>query len=210
MNDANISPAGPGLQSAEFEALLQRLDPDRERAGEKYEEIRRKLVRFFRWNDCFPGEELADCAFDRMAQKLGSEQVRDVPAFLWGIAKNIVREFHKQPPVFNLEELPPRQEPRTAHAELGIIEQKTREQRLQCLRKCLEQLSPPDRALFLAYEYYATKASNTRQLAERFGLSIGALQVKAHRLKHRIEKCTLQRFLSPANFFDEEGESQAL
>ena len=32
---------------AAFEGLLQQLDPDRERAGERYEQIRQKLTKFF-------------------------------------------------------------------------------------------------------------------------------------------------------------------
>jgi DNA-directed RNA polymerase specialized sigma24 family protein len=197
MNDSKLSPAERDLKSVEFEALLQHLGPDREAAGARYEDLRRQLVRFFRWNNCFCGEDLADRAFDRVGQKLSRGQIQDVPAFLWGVAKNIVREFHKRPPPVNLEELPQKHEPHTGNPELGIIERKTRQQRLECLRNCLGRLNPSDRKLFLAYEYFATKGAHTRRLAERSGLSVGALQVKAHRLKHRVEKCTLKCFLSP-------------
>ena len=41
-----------GMTPEEFEALLAQLDPDRERAGERYETIRRKLVRLFEWRGC--------------------------------------------------------------------------------------------------------------------------------------------------------------
>ncbi len=197
---ANISMNERGVNRAEFETLLLRLHPDRDRAAEKYEDIRRRLIRFFRWNDCFPADDLVDRAFDRVAQKLGSpdrnEQVHDIVPFLWGVARNIVREFRRRPPAVNLEDLPPHRQPHTAHAESAMIEQKVRERRLECLRKCLEELSARDRELFLAYQYYESKTRNTRQLAKRFGISIGALQVKAHRVKHRLEKCTRVRFLS--------------
>ena len=56
------------LQSEQFEKLLQHFDEDRERAGDKYEDIRRKLMRYFAWNDCFPEEELADRTFDQCLQ----------------------------------------------------------------------------------------------------------------------------------------------
>jgi len=81
VNDANISSAQRDLKSADFEVLLQRLDSDRECAGEKYEDIRRKLIRFFRWNDCFPGDDLADQTFDRVAQKARS-------ASRWGLGRD--------------------------------------------------------------------------------------------------------------------------
>jgi hypothetical protein len=52
------------LTTANFDALMLRLDTDRNRAGDKYEEIRWKLIRFFHWNSCLDAEKLADEAFD--------------------------------------------------------------------------------------------------------------------------------------------------
>jgi DNA-directed RNA polymerase specialized sigma24 family protein len=200
MDGVNLPIGERGVNRAEFETFLGRLDPDRERAAEKYEDLRRRLIRFFRWNNCFPGDDLVDKTFDRVAHKVADEQVSahipDVVPFLWGVARNVVREFRRRPPAVNLEDLPPRRQPHTAHAESVIIEQRVRERRLACLRKCLELLAARDRELFLAYEYYQGRTRNTRQLAERFGTSVGALQVKAHRLKHKLEKCALKRFLS--------------
>jgi hypothetical protein len=37
------------LTQSEFDSLLARLDPDRERAGVLYEMLRRKLVQLFEW-----------------------------------------------------------------------------------------------------------------------------------------------------------------
>lgn len=196
MNDANISTGESDLKPSEFEALLRRLDGDKDRAAEKYEDLRRKLIRFFEWNDCFPGDDLADKAFDRVARKLTAEQIHNVPAFLLAVARNMALDFHKRPPSMNLDELPPHLRGSTAHAESSVIEGKLHLRRLACLRKCLHRLSPSDRALFLAYEYYAGKGHNTRQLAEHLGISINAVQVRAHRVKQRLEKCTLKLFLS--------------
>ncbi|HEV8367877.1 MAG TPA: hypothetical protein VGQ39_08000 [Pyrinomonadaceae bacterium] len=49
-----------GLTTDTFTRLLQRLDPDREQAGEKYEELRRTLIRFFEWRGAPYPEEHAD------------------------------------------------------------------------------------------------------------------------------------------------------
>ena len=43
---------GRGLTAEGFEALLAMLHPDRETAGERYEDIRRRLVRLFEWRGC--------------------------------------------------------------------------------------------------------------------------------------------------------------
>ena len=47
-----------GLTADIFAKLLARLDPDRERAGERYEDLRRTLTRFFEWRNApFPEEQ---------------------------------------------------------------------------------------------------------------------------------------------------------
>src|SRR5204863_6195928 len=59
-----------GLTRESFEILLAQLDPDRERAGELYETIRRKLIRLFEWRGCACPEDLADETFNRGARQL--------------------------------------------------------------------------------------------------------------------------------------------
>jgi hypothetical protein len=65
-------------QSA-FDRMLAELDPDRERAGEKYEQIRQKLMKFFQWRGCSSSaaEEHTDRTIDRVARKVeeGAEPV---------------------------------------------------------------------------------------------------------------------------------------
>src|SRR5258708_44850 len=96
MDDANAPVSKDDLRSAQFEGLLTRLDPDRERAGELYEALRRKLIKFFEWNSCFPAEDLTDETLDRVTQKLGEELIHDVPAFASGVAKRVRQEAHKR------------------------------------------------------------------------------------------------------------------
>ena len=50
--------------------LLAWLDPDRERAGQKYEEIRRSLVKIFAWRKCSDPEGMADATINIVAQKI--------------------------------------------------------------------------------------------------------------------------------------------
>ena len=182
--------------SSQFESLLRRLDADRDHAGQKYEELRRRLIRFFGWNDCFPEEDLADEALDRVALKIDSEEINDIVPFTWGVARNIVREFHKRLPTVDIDDLPPHEGPHTGNAELPIIEAADRQRRLQCLHQCIQVLSAAEREVFLEYEYYTDKPQNTAKLAERLGLTIGALQTKAHRIKHKVEMCTRKCFAS--------------
>src|SRR5256714_13254313 len=59
-----------GLTADTFAKLLNCLDADRERAGEKYEDLRRTLIKFFEWRGAPFPEEQTDETFNRVARKL--------------------------------------------------------------------------------------------------------------------------------------------
>ena len=54
-----------------FDSLLAWLDADRERAGRRYEEIRRRLIKILACRGCHDPEDLADEAINRVAGKVG-------------------------------------------------------------------------------------------------------------------------------------------
>ena len=59
-----------GLNAPAFQRLLARLDADPARAGERYEDLRRTLVRFFEWRGAPFPDDHADETFDRVARRL--------------------------------------------------------------------------------------------------------------------------------------------
>ena len=61
------------LRFEQFEALLQQLGPDREFAGTRYEQLRRRLISFFEYRHCRDAESLADRTLDRVARLLAKE-----------------------------------------------------------------------------------------------------------------------------------------
>src|SRR5262245_27876596 len=143
------SPKGE-LTTDRFEGLLLRLDLDRDRAGEKYEEIRWKLIKFFQWGSCLDAEDLVDETFNRVAERLGSnekDEINDVVGFAWGVAKKIRQEairLHSK--TIHLSGLP-----RTDHgfaysrvADAGHDKLTPAESRLSCLRSCIQQLPVDD------------------------------------------------------------------
>jgi DNA-directed RNA polymerase specialized sigma24 family protein len=82
-----------GLTQAAFEKLLRGLDPDRSAAGDKYENLRRKLARFFAWEGCEFGEDLADEALNRLARKLDEgEQIGGMERYAFGVARLMLKE----------------------------------------------------------------------------------------------------------------------
>ncbi len=58
------------LTTDAFELLLSALDPNREQAGVKYEQIRRKIIRKLEFEGSSVPEEHADEVFNRVARRL--------------------------------------------------------------------------------------------------------------------------------------------
>src|SRR5438093_9786924 len=119
------------LTQEALDKLLVHLDPNRERAGEKYEQIRNGLVRFFEWRGCSFSQDHADETINRVARKLDQgEELRDVYTYVYGVARMLILEIQKQSAKQHaaFTHLP-------THAvteELGDLEP-----RAECLKRCL-------------------------------------------------------------------------
>jgi DNA-directed RNA polymerase specialized sigma24 family protein len=182
-----------------FEKLLTLLDPDRERAGQEYEAIRSKLVKFFRWRGWPRPEELVDETIDRVCWRLAEgEVIRRPDPFLYfhGVAKNVLREAWQA------------REPRnTRQATVGIgscpsaadparqlddvDEAMELEARLSCLERCLEHLGATEQELIV--RYYGGQGSELierrRRMAEEMGIPLNALRIRAYRVRVRLAAC---------------------
>jgi DNA-directed RNA polymerase specialized sigma24 family protein len=175
------------LTPEELEALLRLLDPDRERAGERYEELRRQLVRLFGfWGNEEP-EELADETLNRMAHK-AAEGVPVTDAFRYarGIANHVQKEHWRRvvsrDKALEAGEWPPRP-----------YEEEPEDRRLAGLRQCLDQLPADQRALLLRYHQGDHHKQNRKALCEELGIEMNALRIRIHRLRRRVETCVEER-----------------
>jgi DNA-directed RNA polymerase specialized sigma24 family protein len=175
------------LTQGAFDALLDALGPDRDSAGGRYLEIRRNLVRLFEWRGCSTPDEYADETINRCAKKIGEgEEIRDVATYCIGIARMVLMEMSRDRSrkAVPLEDAP---EPRTAPVE----PESAPEGRVDCLRKCLGQLSPETRTLILHY-YQGDKGDkirNRRSIMERLGLPASTLRMRALRVRERLQLC---------------------
>jgi DNA-directed RNA polymerase specialized sigma24 family protein len=80
--------------------------------------------------------------------------------------------------------------PRAAH-DAEAESEAMREQRLECLDRCLGQLEPAQRDLIVEY-YRGTgrqKIEARRNLAARLGISMNALSIRASRIRDALERC---------------------
>lgn len=174
------------LNQPAFDKLLAHLDADRERAGEEYETIRRKLVRFFEWRGSAFPEDHADQVINRVARKFDEgEEIRDLKNYFYGVARLLFLETLKEQDkkAAALENLP---QARTDSEEVDESEP-----RLECLEQCLGGLSAENRELIIQYyrKEKGEKIESRRAMAQRMGIQLNALRIRAHRIKTKIEEC---------------------
>lgn len=176
-----------------FEKLLVTLDADRDRAAEKYESIRRRLVQVFQWRGCSESEVLADQTIDRVSRKLEEgEQIRaaDPAVYFYGVARNVLKEFwteQRKEQALERSAAPVRGFPGAAR-DLGDQEV---DERLECLDQCLAGLTRDNRELITVYyrSEKSGKIADRMKLARSLALSPGALRIKAHRIRRQLEEC---------------------
>ena len=171
------------LTRGSLDGLLALLDADRERAGERYELLRAKLVRLFEWRGSASPEEHADETLNRIACKVEEgELVRDVHAFAGGVARLVWLEAVKRERRARkaLEEMPP---PEEVSGESDA--------RLECFGSCLGKLPEPGRALVVEYyrEEKGAKIEARKKLAASLGVPHGTLRLRVYRLRAQLEKC---------------------
>ena len=163
-----------------FDKLLAWLDPDRERAGQKYEWIRLKLIKIFRCRGCTTPEDLTDETINRVTRKL--QEIADIyvgdPAlYFYGVAHKVILEHVKKRP----DPLPP--PPIDTREEIEL--------EYSCLERCMERLGSDSRLLIIQYyqENKQAKIDHRKLLAERLGIALNALRIRAHRIRASLQQC---------------------
>lgn len=172
-----------------FDEILAWLNPDRDLAGSIYVQLREDLTKIFTWNRCPDPEGLTDEVFDRVAKKihhLRDSYVGDPKLYFYGVARNLIKEIPKKVKMqMSLQGTEPASDPRSE------LEQETAAMREDCLRSCLQKLSEDKRELILAY--YAkekqAKIDHRTEMAQRLGISVETLRVKAYRIRGTLEQC---------------------
>ncbi len=169
-----------GLDREAFGRLLEFLDPDREVAGRRYVEIRRKLIFIFTCRGCLVPEELADITMDRVARKsaaIADSYVGDKNLYFYGVARKVFLESVRKKPK---SEPPPKSE-KTEDEELL----------LDCLEECIKKLTTRNRKLILDYyeDEKGAKIDRRKDLADRLGIATNALRIRAHRIRVNLQSC---------------------
>lgn len=164
--------------------------------GEKYLEMRRRLVAYFDRRNRQNADELADETFNRITRTLAQNAVINVrpPArYCYAVAKFVLLEDFRR----DRRHVPfgePYSDPSRVRR-ISLVEPDEplaiREQRLDCLDRCLQELRPEQRDL--AIEYYRDarreRIERRRELARRLGITMNALAIRACRLRDGLMTC---------------------
>lgn len=191
------------LSYSPFHQLLKWFDEGEDSSGQKYLEMRRRLVLYFDRKNCLSPDELADETFNRVARRLEEEGaiVTDSPAhYCYIVARFVLLEaLRKQQREESLDEKLSTQswgrihEPTpTPDVELAAYdERQEREQRSSCLDSCISALEPHDRQLII--DYYRgnqrAKIENRNAIAAQMGLTKNALCIRACRIRDKLDLC---------------------
>jgi DNA-directed RNA polymerase specialized sigma24 family protein len=179
-----------------FRRLLTWLDEGVHSEGERYVEMRRRLVAYFGRRRCLTPDELADETLNRVARKLEEEgTIADAkPArYCYIVARFIFLEYlrgpeHRQVSLDGTSSIP---EVLSSPGPARADEADVLDRRFECLDRCLGQLTARDRALIL--EYYSgeqrLRIQVRRELAARLGLTANALTIRACRIRGTLEAC---------------------
>jgi DNA-directed RNA polymerase specialized sigma24 family protein len=184
--------------------------PDEELAGQEYEMIREKLVSYFARRACSIPLELADKTITRVAGRITADEaiMRSEPEparFFYNTARYVFLEYlrEKENEGLVFEDLPPSQHPSVNPNDLAKLEEEMSEdeRRIECLKHCKTTLPSDNWELII--EYYrgetAEKIKNRKLLAEKLMLSPNALNIRAHRIRKRLEECLNNCFNGAAN-----------
>jgi DNA-directed RNA polymerase specialized sigma24 family protein len=185
----------PGLTQFAFGRLLAWLDNGVDSGGERYLEIRQRLVSYFdRRNRPF-ADDLADETLTRVGRTLeqqGTIAVTPPARYCYVVARFVfLEDLRRERRHTALDEHRPRSLRLPLRPVADTDDQDSQDQRLGCLERCLARLKPEQRQLAIDY-YGGANGENIRRrrhLADRLGITMNALGIRVWRIRSALQAC---------------------
>jgi len=186
----------PTLTEVAFTRLLTWLDDGTDSRGERYLEVRRRLVAYFDRQNRPAPDTLADETLNRISktlEKSGAIVTKPPLRYCYVIARFVLLEDLRRERRHvrfddvhhaNVVAWPP-----PAHVDDAAAFVK--EQRLECLDRCLRKLKPEQQNLIVDYygDARRQRIDRRRDLAARLGITMNALAIRAWRIRATLENC---------------------
>jgi DNA-directed RNA polymerase specialized sigma24 family protein len=180
------------LTKEAFEQLLASLDANRDRAGQKYENLRRKLIEFFEARGSNSPADHTDETINRVARRIAEgEEIASLEGYFYGVARLLLKETlrarDRDPIALELASLPTNAVDDEAHER----RRREEEQRVKCFEECLSKLFSIHRILIVEYyrEEKGVKIEQRKRQAEALGMSLNALRCRACRIRVDLAQC---------------------
>lgn len=184
------------LSPGAFNRFLAWLDEGADSEGQKYLEMRRRLVAFFDRKNCRTPDELADETLNRVARRLEEEGKieSETPAkYCYTVARFVFMEYLRaaQKESVPLDDVLRTEKSNDFLAVEQNNEKEVKEKMLNCLEECTNKLEAVNRDIIIRYYFgeERVKIENRRSLAESLGISVNALSIRACRIRDKLEAC---------------------
>ena len=176
-----------------FQRLLNWLDGETNSEGQKYLEMRRRLVAYFDRKNCSTPDDLADETLNRVARRLEEEDISEAPdpaKYCYIVARFVFMEYLRSS---RQEDALASDLKRNATQAIATFDQAQEEKdiMLSCLEGCIKGLEREGRQISLGYYVgkEREKIENRRSLAQTLGITSNALSIRACRIRARLEQC---------------------
>lgn len=176
------------LGQKQFNALLLLFSEVPEEAGEKYEQMRAGLVRFFEFRGCHDAQTLADETINRVATKIDTfdaARTNKLTAFFYGFASNVLSEYRRD----SRREVAIDDAQFEARGDYGSDE--VEDVRTECLTICIEKLDPDEKDLITKYFTCddRERIELRRRMSDKLNCSPAALHTRIFRIKEKLKVC---------------------
>lgn len=173
------------LDKEAWDQLLSWLDRDPEKAGQKYETIRARLVKVLIYRKCAAPEEIADEIINRVAMKVS--EIRgtykgDPASYFYGVAKHVILENQRRTQ---------KVEPFDDRLHNILRPEPTDELGYDCMDSCMKTLTPANRELVRRY-FEEANPGQRESLARSLGITKNALAVRVFRILQSLKKCVFK------------------
>ena len=185
------------LDAPAFHQLLTYLDEGSGSEGQRYLQMRVRLVAYFDRKNCLNPDELADQTLNRVARRLQEEgqiQGETAAKYCYTVARYVFHEYlrRSKKEVLASSELSRRAS--SMNATDVPRDDPGSEELLKCLESCISELDVPSQKIIS--QYYignaGAKIAHRRRLAEELGISQNALSIRACRIREKLETCVKQ------------------
>ena len=169
--------------------------------GQKYEEMRQRLVTYFDRKNCRTPDELADETLNRVMKWLEQnrkEEDAEPAKICYNTARFVFHEYLRRPEHAqdDLAELSVASQPAEYPRVTSALneEEAAKENRLGCLEQCSAKLPTEDREMIVRYYYgeQRVKLNNRKALAAERGMTANALSIKACRVRDKLRACVTE------------------